>query len=267
MSHAAAHDALFGDLAASRHLVVLTGAGMSLASGIPTFRGTDPDAVWAHDVMEMGTFGFFDANPVESWRWYRSRFAKLRGAQPNDGHRALVDLERWQRARGRNFLLVTQNIDALHRAAGSGNLVEVHGKCDFVRCSVRGCELGEPRGSIPAAEVDFTTFDADPSPTTLPRCPRCGAPVRAHVLWFDEFYDAHVDYQFRRAIRALEQADLVLFIGTSFSVGVTTAALDTPATKWTIDPSDADAPWGVRLLKEAQEVALPALVARLAGPA
>ncbi len=224
-------DALLDDLLASQRLLVLTGAGISLASGIPTFRGSDPDAVWAHDVTEMGTFAFFRRSPVESWKWYRSRFGKLEGARPNAGHRALAELERWQLARSREFLLVTQNIDTLHRAAGSTQLVEVHGKADFVRCARPGCEHAEPRGLIARKEVDFGPFDAAPGLDTLPRCPACGFPVRAHVLWFDEYYGSHEDYQFDRVLEGIQRADLIVFVGTSFSVGVTAAALDSAARK------------------------------------
>lgn len=256
---------LLDDLHASHRLVVLTGAGMGLASGIPTFRGTDPDAVWGADVMEMGTNGYFRRNPVGSWRWYRSRFSKLGGALPNAGHTALVALERWQIARGREFLLVTQNIDTLHGQAGSERVVEVHGRADRVRCSKRSCVNAAPSGSLAAADFDWPTFDANPSESSLPRCPTCGALVRAHVLWFDEYYTEHADYQFDRVIRAFRQTDLVVCIGTSFSVGVTAAALETRAQKWLIDPGDAAAPSGVHVLRAAQEEALPALAAALTG--
>jgi NAD-dependent deacetylase len=246
-------------LLAARSPVVLTGAGMSVASGIPTFRGTDPDAVWARDVMELGTFRFFRQDPVASWRWYRSRFAAIEGAEPNAGHHALAALERWQAARGRDWLLVTQNIDTLHARAGSQALVEVHGRADRVRCVSRACPNAGPNGSLARSDIDFATFDAAPSLATLPRCPACSSPVRAHVLWFDESYTDHADYQFQRVMSAFARADLLLFVGTSFSVGITAAALDAPAPKWSIDAGDGEAPDGVRLVRGAQEVLLPEL--------
>jgi NAD-dependent deacetylase len=103
------------EAARGKLVLVVTGAGVSLASGIPTFRGSDPGAVWANDVTEMGTRDFFERDPVASWRWYGSRFARAAGAKPNAAHHALVALERWQSARGK-FLLITQNVDGLHRA-------------------------------------------------------------------------------------------------------------------------------------------------------
>ena len=156
----------------ARQLVVVTGAGISLASGIPTFRGSDPDAVWSKDVMEMGTNRFFMENPGESWAWYLSRFDNLSDKEPNDAHTALVELERWHTARGGRFLLVTQNVDTLHRKAGSERLVEVHGRSDEVRCSQFGCELAAPFGSMARVDLDLDTFRTDPSDANIaPRVP------------------------------------------------------------------------------------------------
>lgn len=241
-------------------LVVLTGAGMGLASGIATFRGTDPGAIWDHDILEKGTRGYFQRDPVGSWKWYRARFSRLADARPNAGHYALAELERWQRARGREFVLITQNIDTLHGQAGSQRVIEVHGRADRVRCPQRGCEFASPNGSIAGATIDFAAFDNNPDVGTLPRCPRCQAILRAHVLWFDEFYTEHADYQFARALDAMHSADLILFVGTSFSVGITAEALGTRAKHWLIDPAGCNEP-RVHCLLAAQEQALPQLVA------
>src|SRR5438045_7825489 len=91
--------------AAQGLILVLTGAGISLASGIPTFRGSDPGAVWAHDITELATLRYFTADPVGAWRWYRERFLRVLAAHPNPAHRAVADLERWQACRRRDFLL------------------------------------------------------------------------------------------------------------------------------------------------------------------
>src|SRR3954462_3258093 len=95
-------------------ILVVTGAGVSHASGIATFRGTDPGAVWATSVKEKGTWAYFERDPVGSWTWYLARFDGLAGKLPNPGHQALVALESFQQARGGAHLLVTQNIDCLH---------------------------------------------------------------------------------------------------------------------------------------------------------
>jgi NAD-dependent deacetylase len=242
-------------------LLVVTGAGVSAASGVPTFRGTDPDAVWANDVMELGTFRYFARDPVGSWSWYLRRFDRTIGSEPNDAHRALSELERREAARGAPFLLVTQNIDTLHEQAGSTALVKVHGSADRVRCARVGCRFGAPEGSLPRAAVDLRAFREAPGVDTLPRCPDCGTPVRQHVLWFDETYDSHADYRFADVLEAAFSADRVLFVGTSFSVGVTDAVLGIArrrrATVLSIDPGAGDAPAGVRRLVARAEEALP----------
>lgn len=244
-------------------LLVVTGAGVSLASGIATFRGTDPDAVWKHDVLTMGTNAFFEDDPVDSWRWYLSRFASVLGAKPNPAHHALAALERWRLARGGEFLLVTQNVDTLHEQAGSRALVKVHGSADRVRCSRSGCPNAAPRGSLPRPDDAIARFRADPRPQTLPCCPACGWILRQHVLWFDERYDSHADYEIERVVAMLARARGILFVGTSFSVGITDivlgAARAARANVLSIDPGDHPAPRGVeRLASRAEEVLVDA---------
>jgi NAD-dependent deacetylase len=206
----------------SEQILIVTGAGVSHASGIPTFRGSDPGAIWKHDVKKLGKYAFFRKDPAGSWQWYLSRFEKLEGARPNPGHHAIAALERFQIERGGDFLLVTQNVDTLHEQAGSQRLVKVHGTSDRYRCSRVGCELGAHEGSIAASEIDLAAFRANPVEAHVPRCPSCGAFLRMHILWFDETYEGHRDYQWQRVgIAAEVEARLVIFAGTSFSVGVT----------------------------------------------
>lgn len=252
-------------------VLVLTGAGTSAASGLPTFR-SGPDAIWDRSDVETATEDFFRRRPVEHWRWYLDRFAGVEGAEPNPAHHALAALERWQAGRGGELLLVTQNIDGLHAAAGSDNLVEVHGSARRLRCSRTGCRLGAPSGSIERSAVDLFPFAADPSPETLPRCPECGDTLRAHALFFDEYYDGHADYRFDRVRRAFERMSLALFVGTSFSVGVTELALRSalfqkvPA--YSIDPGGGAAgeyPWVTEIAAPAEEL-LPEVCRRLGTP-
>jgi NAD-dependent deacetylase len=251
-----------------RGLLVVTGAGVSVASGIPTFRGSDPGAIWKRDVTELGTRRFFAEDPVGSWRWYTERFDRVFDARPNPAHHAVAALERWQRRRGAPFLLVTQNVDTLHEAAGSAEMVKVHGSADRVRCSRRGCELGAPRGSLPRQAVDLAAFRREPALAHLPRCPGCGALLRQHVLWFDESYDEHDDYQLPRVVAAAAEAAVVLFVGTSFSVGITDflvgTARRTGAAAFAVEPHAPPRPTpGVRFLPAAAEELLPAVVAAL----
>jgi len=249
-------------------ILVVTGAGVSAASGLPLFRGADPDAIWNRDVTEVGTVRFFASDPVSWWQWFLRSFEGLLEARPNDAHVSLAALERWQLGRGGDFLLVTQNVDTLHEQAGSRRMVKVHGTADRVRCSRSGCRLGAPGGSFPAADADFSRFQETPAREHLPRCPECGALVRAHALLFDEYYDEHVDYGFGEARQAVERMALALFVGTSFSVGVTDLVLR-EALGWrlpviSIDPGAGAPPApGVLLIKEPAETLLPAVCEEL----
>lgn len=251
-------------------LIVVTGAGVSVASGIPTFRGDDPGAVWKKDVTELGTYRYFRSDPVGSWRWYLSRFEKVLDAEPNDAHRALARLERWQTARGGDFLLISQNIDTLHEQAGSERLIKVHGSADRVRCARTGCRLGSPSGSLLRSDIGLEAFLEAPSTKTLPRCPECNDLLRQHVLWFDEYYTEHMDYQFERARQALERMALGLFIGTSFSVGITEMALQA-GILWkipliSIDPTTSLHLKGLQSLEARSEELLPEVCERLGCP-
>ena len=245
-------------------LVVVTGAGVSLASGIPTFRGSDPGAVWKRDITELGTNRYFEEDPAGSWSWYTSRFDIVLEKQPNPAHHALAAIERWHTGRGGRFLLVTQNVDPLHERSGSERLVKVHGSADRVRCTRHRCVHGAPRGSLPRAEVDMRAFNAEPVAANVPRCPACGALLRQHVLWFDEFYDEHRDYQWDRVVDAAQTMDACLFVGTSFSVGVTDlylrGGLTAGSPMLSIDPGAAAPPHSaVTLLREPSESLLPAV--------
>ena len=263
-------DALAGRLESlgTGHPVVVTGAGVSHASGIPTFRGTDPGAIWKKDVTELGTRRFFESDPAGSWSWYTSRFDMVLDKRPNRAHHALAALERWHAARSGRFLLVTQNVDPLHERAGSERLIKVHGSADRVRCTRHGCEHGAPRGSLARADIDMTAFEADPVSGNLPRCPACGSLLRQHVLWFDEFYDEHEDYQWGRVLLAAQTLDCLLFVGTSLSVGVTDlfvrAAIELDRPVLAIDPGATRPPYpGITMLRDRSEDLLPAACARL----
>jgi len=194
----------------SGRVLVLTGAGISAESGIPTFRGREGFwVVGSRNYMpqEMATLEMFQRAPDEVWRWYLYRFGVCKDATPNAGHRALVELER---ELGERFTLVTQNIDGLHRRAGSERVFCIHGDAAYVRCA-RECGLGVvdlpplmPRGEDPLTDEERDTL----------RCPRCGAWLRPHVLWFDEYYDEE-HYRMDSALHAAGAADLLLVVGTS----------------------------------------------------
>jgi NAD-dependent deacetylase len=193
-------------------VLALTGAGISAESGIPTFRG--PEGFWVvgsrnYMPQEMATHAMFERDPAEVWRWYLYRFGVCAHAEPNDGHRALVALDR---ALGDRFTLVTQNIDALHQRAGATleRTYAIHGDARLVRCAA-GCpgllalpDLGRREKDAPLAAGDRARL----------RCRRCGGWLRPHVLWFDEYYDEE-NYRADSALRAAGRAALLLVVGTS----------------------------------------------------
>jgi len=192
-------------------VVVLTGAGISAESGIPTFRGAGGYwVVGSENYMpqEMATREMFDRAPEEVWRWYLYRFGVCRRAQPNAGHAALVRLEA---ALGDRFTLVTQNIDGLHRRAGSKRVYCIHGDAAYVRCASEcGAGLSE-LPELPARDKGEPLTAADKARLT---CGRCGGWLRPHVLWFDETYDEPY-YRMESTLRAALEADLLLVVGTT----------------------------------------------------
>lgn len=240
--------------------VFVTGAGVSVASGVPTFRGPDPDAVWSRTVTEMGTHRFFQRDPVASWRFYLDRFDALRGARANAAHRALVELER----RNPALVVVTQNIDGLHADAGTTNLIEIHGSCRKVRCSRSGCPEGAQTGVQPWNDGDFDSFRSRRTLDALPRCGRCSSLLRPHILWFDETYTSHEDYGFQRFQDASYDWTALVFVGTSHSVGITERALEAATLDdipvFDIDPNSTLDPAAAIRIQAPAEQALPALL-------
>jgi len=174
-----------------RSLCVLTGAGVSAESGVPTFRG--PEGLWKmRDPMTLATPEAFAADPREVWEWYQWRRQRIRGCAPNPGHAALAAVE----AAIPDFLLVTQNVDGLHRAAGSRRVAEIHGSIWVVRCPGCGAER-EERG-------DFAELP--------PRCAACGGTLRPGVVWFGEALPAGPSGM---AMEMLSRCDVLIVAGTS----------------------------------------------------
>lgn len=180
-------------------IVVFTGAGVSAESGIPTFRDA-LTGLWARfDPEALATESGFRADPPLVWRWYAERRAAVMNARPNAAHAAIAACE----ARGRHRVdVVTQNVDGLHRRAGSRSVLELHGDITRVKC-LEGC--GAPEAIDPA--VDWRTDPREPPP-----CPRCGAPLRPDVVWFGEFLPEAV---LAEAQAAASACDAMLVVGTS----------------------------------------------------
>jgi NAD-dependent deacetylase len=186
-------------LGRSRRAVALTGAGVSVPSGIPDFR-TPETGLWAKvDPMEVAHISVFERDPERFWSYYRPRFQGLGEKAPNCAHAALAELER----RGLIDGVITQNIDRLHRAAGSENVIEVHGSIETSSCI--DCETAFGRG-----EVDGL-FDE----RGVAICSACSGPVKPDVVLFGELLPEEA---MARATELAEGADLMLCVGSSLAV-------------------------------------------------
>jgi NAD-dependent deacetylase len=178
-------------LATAGAITILTGAGISADSGVPTFRG--PEGLWRNFRAEdLATPEAFYRDPRLVWEWYNWRREILATKQPNPGHTAVVELER----RNKQFWLITQNVDGLHRLAGSQRLSEIHGNIWMVRCT--GCGLVEENRDVPIA--------------ILPTCRHCNRLLRPHIVWFGESLLAE---DLSQCAEALRICDVLLVIGTS----------------------------------------------------
>jgi NAD-dependent deacetylase len=203
-------------------LVVLTGAGISAESGIPTFRGKE--GYWVvgskeYHPQEMATFSMFQRQPEEVWAWYLYRRTVCRGAEPNEGHRAVVALEQLL---GERFLLITQNVDGLHLRAGNSleRTYQIHGNVDYARCvepaSVAPWRLPE---DLPPKQKGAGLTDAEREllggdDASGGGQGQCRGWARPHVLWFDECYDERT-FRFESSLRAAAAAEILLVVGTS----------------------------------------------------
>jgi NAD-dependent deacetylase len=200
-------------------ILVLTGAGISAESGIPTFRGEE--GYWRigsrnYFPEELATCSTFESMPDEVWGWYLYRRSVCRAASPNPGHLAVARLEHEFASRGEadRFVLVTQNVDGLHLRAGntSERTYQIHGNIDFMRstddrnvhCFPLPIALGD------AWEKGRAIGQHE---RQLLRCPD-GSPARPHVLWFDESYD-EPRFRYQSTLGAIEEASVVIVVGTS----------------------------------------------------
>ena len=175
----------------SKRLVALTGAGISAESGVPTFRGKG--GIWQrYRVTDLATPHAFAKDPRLVWEFYNWRRDLISKVTYNPAHKALVDLEKIVP----HFALITQNIDDLHRKAGSKNLIELHGNIWWVKCSKCDYKAKDERVPIPFPPI----------------CSKCGGMLRPDVVWFGEFLDMDI---LNMAVSEVERADTILVVGTS----------------------------------------------------
>ena len=232
-------------LRSARRITVLTGAGVSAASGIPTFRGAA--GLWKNFRAEtLATPEAFANDPRLVWEWYDWRRRMISDARPNAAHEVLA---RWTRERA-GFTLITQNVDGLHEKAGAERIIRLHGSIWHVRCS-RACAKGS------CDWLDTTV----PQPSLPPLCPHCGAAVRPGVVWFGE----SLNPEDVAAATAAAKCDVFLTIGTS-AIVYPAAGLVHQAKRHgaftieiNIDQTEASDVVDLALKHKAEEV-LPALV-------
>lgn len=187
-------ETLVDRLRAADRVAVLTGAGISAESGVPTFR--DPDGLWQKfRPEELANVEAFLDNPELVQGWYAHRRQVVEDVEPNAGHAALAELERWVVARGGEFLLATQNVDGLHQRAGSERVVELHGSITRSHC----IDCSAPAAASASAEGALA-------------CEACGGLVRPDVVWFGEMLPEEA---IARSQEAAAMADVYLSVGTS----------------------------------------------------
>jgi NAD-dependent deacetylase len=233
-------------LAGVRRLAVLTGAGMSAESGVPTFRDAQTGLWSRFDPMQLASPEGFRADPALVWRWYAWRRELVRRARPNAGHLALAQAQR----RLERLCVVTQNVDGLHQRAGSAGVIELHGNIVRSRCLDEcGARFDDP-DRLPAGEP--------------PRCLACGSWLRPDVVWFGEALDAGALLDSERA--CCVETEALLVVGTSGVVypaaGLPRAARRAGRRVVVVnpDPSEIDDQADV-LVRAAAGTALPALLA------
>ncbi len=185
-------EAIKGQIEKFKKIVFVTGAGISQESGIPTFRGKD--GLWKnYDVMKLATIDAFYHDPKLVWEWYNERRMNIFQAQPNLGHKAIAELEKYA-----DVVVLTQNIDGLHQKSGSSRVLELHGSIVKIKCSI--CDYKE--------EILRNISD-------LPPVCKCGNLLRPDVVWFGESLPQNV---WKNAINFANNCDLMIIAGTSLAV-------------------------------------------------
>jgi NAD-dependent deacetylase len=236
-------DALIAVLRDAHHICVLTGAGVSAESGVPTFRDAQ-SGLWAkYDPMDLATPQAFVDNPKLIWRWYRWRRELVSQAEPNPAHLALAALADLVP----KLTLVTQNVDGLHQRAGSVGVIEFHGNLFDDRCFRDG------------------RLETDLKEAAVPRCSDCDEPLRPGVVWFGE---AIPEAALEQSFAAARECDVFLSIGTSSLVfpaaGLIDLARDAGATTVEINPNPTSASAGLDFMLQGNAgLIIPKLVISL----
>ncbi len=195
----------------SKHIVALTGAGISAESGIPTFRGAG--GIWkTFRSQDLATPSAFKSHPSRVWQFYSSRRENVLTKEPNAAHYALAECEEKMRKAGKRLVVITQNVDELHKRAGSKNIIELHGSLFKTRCT-KCFQTGDNYDS-PICESlrDSDNEDIVIPKNQLPTCKQCNGLLRPAIVWFNEQLDTTV---LDNVDKELDSCDLCLVIGTS----------------------------------------------------
>ncbi|XP_032037758.1 NAD-dependent protein deacylase sirtuin-5, mitochondrial isoform X2 [Aythya fuligula] len=204
--------------AKAKHIAIITGAGVSAESGVPTFRGAG--GFWRKwQAQELATPGAFARNPSRVWEFYHYRREVMLSKHPNPAHIAIAECEKRLSKQGRSVVVITQNIDELHRKAGSKHLLEIHGSLFKTRCTNCGNVTANYKSPICPALAgkgapDPDVEDASIPVEQLPQCEEdgCNGLLRPHVVWFGETLDPDV---LTEVEKELDMCDLCLVVGTS----------------------------------------------------
>ena len=238
-------------------VLFVTGAGVSVGSGVPTYR-TGEDGIWNKYIYEWGTKEKFLSDPTTWWNdfWFKTHdIDQNRVLSPCAAHYAITDIMR----EFPNVNLVTQNVDRLHLKSGAdpARVIEIHGALDVYRCSNRACKYATEKC------IEGVTFEKSGDGKVVPpHCPACGAYIMPMTLLFDELYSSHSFFRKKTFQEWLDRADVVVFVGTSFSVNVTLEVLrvaalwDTEVFNFNVEPKRG---YGIRNITGPSEVLLPEL--------
>lgn len=253
-------------LQSEKKISFVVGAGLSAASGIPTFRGED--GFWKYGStnympQDIGTKRMFNVNSDAVWSWYLYRKTICNTAKPNDGHKSIKLIED---SLGDRFNLITQNVDGLHKAVNqtTERTIYIHGDLDFTRCSEECSTTLYPFPNQIANKQKgerISEFDKE-----YLICPNCNEDLRPHVLWFDETYN-ETYYKFQTAKSELDKTELLFLVGTSGGTQIPTFAIDRVKffNGYIVDLNIADSQYSDQLkqyensieLRERSEIALP----------
>ncbi len=189
-------------IASSKHVVFLTGAGISVPSGIPDFRSEG--GLWSkYDPSEYATLEAFMLRPEKVWKMFWDALKLRKKAKPNPAHFALADIEKYRKRNERETIVITQNVDGLHQQAGSSHVLELHGSATRARCM--GCR----------SSYDIDLLERQTGRKVVPKCDFCGAVLKLDVVLFGETLDHVV---FDRSKKEADKADAIIATGTSLEV-------------------------------------------------